>query len=269
MGISLLRRFAKRRVAAALTSERTAAALTSALDRYRGDAGFLRLLEQSDLPIVALSLAMMPNARAQMFQDVWVLHESKFRRNGYFVEVGALDGVRLSNTFLLEKQFGWTGLLVEPNPAHHASIARHRLARLCAYCVHSVSGPPQPFWVTADSELSSLAACAGQDFHADRRLTGHTEIMVPVRSLNELLQEHEVPRGFDYLSLDTEGNESDILSTFDFAYWRPQLMTIEHNRGPQEERIASLLAANGYSQRHKRLSRHDGWYRRDDSAETV
>ena len=51
---------------------------------------------------------------AQIQQDLFILCELNFKRNGFFVEFGATDGIKLSNTYLLEKEFGWTGVLVEP-----------------------------------------------------------------------------------------------------------------------------------------------------------
>ena len=55
-------------------------------------------------------------SRAQILQDLWVLFQSREKHGGYFVEFGACDGLSLSNTFLLEKEYGWTGILAEPAP---------------------------------------------------------------------------------------------------------------------------------------------------------
>ena len=75
---------------------------------------------------------------AQLHQDLWVLHETRHKRNGYFVEFGATDGVNLSNTCLLEREFGWRGILAEPNPAWHAALRQNRKADIDLRCVAAV-----------------------------------------------------------------------------------------------------------------------------------
>ena len=89
-----------------------------------------------------------------------MLKETGFKRGGFFVEIGAYNGVDLSNTYLLEKSFGWTGILAEPNPQHHDHIRAKRIARLSGKCAHAVSGETLPFWVTKEMALSSLASYA-------------------------------------------------------------------------------------------------------------
>ena len=69
---------------------------------------------------------MAPYSNAQLLQDLWVLYELKEKRNGYFVEFGACDGMSLSNTLLLEKTFGWQGALAEPARAWHAALYANR-----------------------------------------------------------------------------------------------------------------------------------------------
>jgi hypothetical protein len=65
----------------------------------------------------------------QAGQDYWVIGEVfNERRGGYFVDIGAHDGVELSNTFLLEKRYGWTSVCVEANPRvlDERDAQRHR-----------------------------------------------------------------------------------------------------------------------------------------------
>ena len=54
------------------------------------------------------------NTKSQINQDIFVLYTLNWKRNGFFVEFGATDGMDLSNTYLLEKDFGWRGILSEP-----------------------------------------------------------------------------------------------------------------------------------------------------------
>ena len=70
-----------------------------------------------------------------------MLERSAHKRHGFFVEFGATDGVRLSNTYLLETGFGWTGICAEPNPKMYAQFAVTvaGLSALAKRCARSVA----------------------------------------------------------------------------------------------------------------------------------
>ena len=85
-------------------------------------------------------------------------------------------------------------------------------------------------------------------------------------SLNDLLAFWEAPRRIDYLSLDTEGSELDILQHFDFAAHDVRLITVEHNHTARRQPILELLTARGYRRKFETLSSVDDWYVRDDGA---
>jgi hypothetical protein len=67
-------------------------------------------------------------SKSQYKQDLFVLTQLGFKRNGFFVEFGATDGVELSNTYILEKQFDWSGILAEPAKCWHEALERNRKA---------------------------------------------------------------------------------------------------------------------------------------------
>jgi hypothetical protein len=79
-------------------------------------------------------------------------------------------------------------------------------------------------------------------------------------SLNDALEECGAPGRIDYVSLDTEGSELDILSTFDFARYRVRLWTIEHNHTAGEAEIDRLMSAHGYVRKFPAWSQFDAWY---------
>ena len=74
------------------------------------------------------------NSRSQFKQDVFALMVNKFREGGYFVEFGATNGYDISNTYILEKQFGWQGILVEPAKMWHENLIKNREMRLFSTC---------------------------------------------------------------------------------------------------------------------------------------
>ena len=202
-------------------------------------------------------------SKAQLFQDLWVLWETNWKRDGYFVEFGAASGVNLSNTYLLEKEFGWSGVLAEPNPAFHAELAASRSCRVVTDCVYARSGETLRFLATPMGEVSRLADIVPDDIHErDGLRTGHgtRDIEVTTISLNDLLLQAGAPRDIDFLSIDTEGSELDILASFDFARWQAKLICVEHNFTPLRDGLHDLLVANGYRRKWPEFTRFDDWY---------
>jgi FkbM family methyltransferase len=199
------------------------------------------------------------DSHAQLFQDYWALHECAGKRDGYFVEFGAADGVTLSNTLLLEQRFGWRGVLAEPNPDYIDALRRNRRSAVSDACVWRESGHELDF--VRDGYLSTIAAFddgAGERDPARR-------VRVRTLSLMDLLAEYAAPSAIDFLSIDTEGSEYDILERFDFDRYDIACIAVEHNYGPRREDLHALLSARGYRRRFPSLSRWDDWYvrRRD------
>ena len=201
--------------------------------------------------------ARMRDARAQFFQDLWVLFELEEKRAGFFVEFGASDAELLSNSWLLEQHYGWTGILAEPNPAQHSSL-RSRRAILDTRCVYADTGSQMEFHATDNPVLSTLAQFSSADFHAPTR-QARRSITVETVSLDDLLDEHRAPSVIDYLSIDTEGSEHDILAAYSFRH-RCRCISVEHNFTPARAAIDGLLRSKGYVQRFAYASQADSWY---------
>lgn len=199
-------------------------------------------------------------SRSQIFQDLWVSYELGEKQGGFFVEFGATNGVTNSNTWLLEKEYGWQGILAEPNPIWHDALTQNRTSRKDHRCISSSSGKKVRFLVTneVDPELSGVAEFAAGDHFAAVRSAGQ-EIEVETVSLNQLLADCNAPRRIDYMSIDTEGSEYDILKSFDFSRYSIDLLSVEQNR-QTEAAIQALLATHGYKRVFEEFSQWDGWY---------
>ncbi len=211
--------------------------------------------------VSSLKMFMAENfhqTQAQLFQDLWVLWELDLKRNGYFVEFGAFDGQVLSNTFLLETAYEWRGLLAEPNPDRHQSIRSSRTATLDERCVHDKSGEQVKLLVTPNSEYSTIEEHSESNPHrigqSDTR-----DVLVNTVTLDDLLDQHAAPAVIDFLSMDTEGGEFEILNAH---RWNRHIrcMSIEHNYTHKQTSIDQLLTKKGYVRRFPDLSKWDGWY---------
>ena len=227
-------------------------------------ASLLRGAADEDALFVRDLVNMTSHTRthADQHQDLWVLHETRRKSDGYFVEFGAADGMGGSNTLLLEREFGWRGILAEPNPIWHADLKRNRSAQIDGRCVFTATGNRIKFAATEYPFIATIADFTASDSHAKSRAK-HDLIDVETISLNDPLAAHGAPRMIDYMSIDTEGSELAILEEFDFARWDVRLFSIEHNLTPREQAIDRLMwqhmATNGGM---RNISTIDGWYRK-------
>jgi FkbM family methyltransferase len=175
---------------------------------------------------------------------------------GFFVEVGIGHPTNDSQTWHLE-QAGWTGVLVEPQPDLAAFLVTARSATVFAVACSSPdkAGAALPLHVAGP--MSSLNPA-----RTPRGVQTQYVIMVPVRTLDDILEEAEAPSPIDLLSLGVAGHEIEVLKGFDFAHWQPRLVLIEDPIDGLGRHRA--LRSAGY-----RLIRHagsKGWYVPDQSA---
>lgn len=201
---------------------------------------------------------------ADLKQDIVVLELTGYKQKGYFVEFGSMDGRQYSNTYLLEKEFGWNGIVAEPAKIFHERLQNNRCCAIDARAVADTSGRVLAFKETdAQLGLSGLVDYFDpQEYHGKVRASspGRTYDVVTV-SLNDLLSEHGAPAKIDYISMDTEGSEPAILSQFDFDRYQVEFWTIEHNYFDRaRSKILEIMTANGYRRLAPELSTIDDWY---------
>ncbi len=189
-------------------------------------------------------------ARVSSEQEIRLIAGFFGERQGYFVEVGANEPRARSQTFHLE-QAGWTGVLIEPQPALAERLRAERKAKVFAVACSAPENAGRTMPLHVAGPLSSLDRA--------RMAPGaspETVIEVPVRTLDSVLGEAGCPPGFDFLSIDVEGHEIEVLRGFSLARWRPQLILLE-------DHVADLakhryLTRAGY--RIVRRYENNGWY---------
>jgi FkbM family methyltransferase len=171
------------------------------------------------------------------------------RAPGFFVEVGANHPRNGSQTWHLEQR-GWRGVLVEPLPEHAERLRRARAAKVFAVACSSPenAGRVLPFYASD--------ALSGLDRERMAPWARPEVINVPVRTLDSLLEEAGAPRPLDFLSVDVEGHEVEVLRGFDFDRWAPRFILLE-------DHVANLsrhrfMKAQGY--RLVRRTELNGWY---------
>lgn len=190
---------------------------------------------------------------SQLGQDTWVLE--KHPTPGYYLEIGAHHPENGSNTKLLE-EYGWNGLSVDPFPVGEWKTRRNPIVR------HAVAASPVPARFVMAEELGGFEGLQARHIHHQfpEKFAGAVTTTIEPLTPSMLLKSYDVPREIDYLSLDVEGAEYDILSAFPFRTYSVGLITVEHNFTENRERIRTLLENHGFV-REKQVN-WDDFYRR-------
>ena len=242
--------------------------------RARGDFADPLLRPQVALELIAAMPhqaaqieRLLADSKAQLLQDVLVVLATGAKQQGVFVEIGVGNGVALSNSLLLERTFGWTGVLAEPNPRFHEVIRASRSSPLDPRAVcGQARGRVALLANEAAPELSRLSDIA----YADGIPRSGELVPVDTVGVNDVLAAAAVHLPIDYISIDTEGSELEIVRAINFDAHEPSVLTIEHNYDRRRlDEIATILRARGYTQVLRHISRFDAWFVLPSAAERL
>ena len=195
--------------------------------------------------------------------DLFVLQFLDFKKGGFFIEYGAGNGILNSNTYLMEKEFGWNGILSEPAKVYYPQLENNRNCFIDQNCIYSVSNKELTLIEAPkqiDSGMSSILEFAFDDRFSKVRLQGK-KYMVNSITLEALLEKYNAPKIIDYISIDTEGSEYETLKNFNFKKYSFRFITCEHMYVQKKrEDIFKLLKSNGYKRICENLSGQDDWF---------
>jgi FkbM family methyltransferase len=186
---------------------------------------------------------------SQLNQDIKALDFFNYKKDGFYVEIGANDGITLSNTYLLEKDYDWKGICVEANPNLFDKLVKNIPTATCvSRAVYKKSDEEIEFDMANEDLLSGISESIPKESNHYNNVKNNKEtIKVKTVTFTDLLDRNNAPKIIDYLSLDTEGSEYDILLSLDFNKYKFKLIDIEHNYiEPARSNIKTLLLENGY-----------------------
>ena len=192
-------------------------------------------------------------SKSQLRQDLFVLSELGFKREGFFVEFGAANGIKNSNSYLLETKFSWDGILAEPAKIWHRDLLNNRSVNIETDCVWKATGEKLIF-----NEIFKSAQLSSLNYFSNYKRGKKYE--VNTISLEDLLDKFDAPKVIDYLSIDTEGSEFEILNSFNFKKYKFKILTCEHNYNSNRDHIHNLLINNGYKRKFVKTSLWEDWY---------
>ena len=190
-------------------------------------------------------------------------------RNGFFIEVGANDGFKQSNTYYLERFKGWQGVLIEGIPKLYQKCLVERPNSQVFNCALVAEDYTEPFVTMQYANLMSIVEGAlknknNEEKHLKTAISAQRDVdvsyavRVPARTLTSILDECQVS-DIDFFSLDVEGFELNVLKGLNFNKYRPKYMLIEARfKSEIDEYISDLYTEID------RLSIHDFLYQRKD-----
>ena len=202
-------------------------------------------------------LKLLDDSKSQFRQDLWVLSQTDFKTNGFFVEIGTGGSeYNFSNTDILEKNFSWNGILVEPNPSYYELLRENRTCFIEKQPIYSTTNQSIDFSIQYYGGLSGIR----DHVLKDRLNTEIKSMSLKSLSLYDLILKYNAPSMIDYLSIDTEGSEYEILKNMDFDKYKFRAITVEHHKRDYREKIYNLLETKGYRRIMHEWSDIEDWY---------
>jgi FkbM family methyltransferase len=189
------------------------------------------------------------------------------KTDGFCVEVGSLDGLEISNTWCFE-QLGWKCLLIEANPEMARACERNRPRSQVINAAAVAPGSPSTIAFQVADDVQGMSAIRLDD-ERQRRILGYTrqlrirEVTVPGRTLDAILTEAQCASP-DFVSIDVEGHEWEVLRGFSLERWKPEVVLVERSGVFPEWRMVRHFARAGYTL--ERRTGENDWYVRDEKA---
>jgi FkbM family methyltransferase len=186
---------------------------------------------------------------AQSGEDLWLLGWLREQRvpwadGGFYIDIGANHPIVLSATYLLYRK-GWQGITIEPIPALYSLHARLRPRDNCLNLGVGVRPGSQPFWETAPDYFCSFSHKAALKAEADGLCRILRETHVRVATPRDIISRMPEGTRVNYLSIDTEGLDTEILSVWPWEECRPDLVSCEASAEHDSE-AGRLLTRAGY-----------------------
>ena len=186
---------------------------------------------------------------SQAGQDKFV-YDNFFRekKNGYFLEIGAFDGIQGSNCFFFEKFKNWNGLAIEPSPTQFEKLKSNRKCKLINKAASAVSGKMTFIEIDSsgsDSQLSGLEKYYPDKSQSILKKNKLKKYMVEVLTFDEILKNAD-KEVIDYCSIDIEGAETALIENFNFSKYKIKVLSIENNWS-KTIKYDNILIKHGYS----------------------
>lgn len=168
----------------------------------------------------------------EAFNDKWIVEEIFNNKTDlYYVECGAVDGIRNSTCYTLEKYLNWKGICVEANPNNFDKLKKNRTAICVSSPLDEVSDKEVDYIITKSEWLCGIKEYTLSDPIKLQKFPDayhiNNTIKIKTISLYDMLKNYNAPKIIHYLSMDIEGAEYNVLKNFPFDEYIILALTIE------------------------------------------
>ncbi len=183
---------------------------------------------------------------AQYGEDIILSKVFSETKNGFAVEVGAFDGRAGSNSAYFD-DIGWKCVLVEPNPALARRIRELRPnAHLYECAAGSREGGEATLHIPQGAEtLASISEGSTQMSRMLQSTSAYTTVTVTETTLDHILSDAGAKQ-VDFITIDVEGHELEVLRGFSLGRWKPRVVIIEDNSSGTNDEVLNYMKLRGY-----------------------
>jgi len=179
--------------------------------------------------------------RSELEEDLFVVDYFQHKNGGFVLDIGAADGITASNSFRLINEYEWKALLIEPCVKHlsNLKILYDNVDDVeCFYGAVNQEKKLEIFYEVDEHDIG-LSNIIGKSHTRNQEYITYE---VPCLDINTIIQKHNVPLNIDFVSLDIEGSEQEVLYNWDFSKYNVDLWCVEENEYSYE----SFFNSKGY-----------------------
>jgi len=224
--------------------------------KYQKDHFKILLLKYFD-KLENIDHEILEKSHAQLCQDIIYILEFGKKNDGFFIEIGASDGLLNSNTYMFEKLMNWNGLLIESNKELIEKLKKNRPnSKIIEAFVSGKEIKGYTYFKAKNfPEINGIEKKLGfESFYDDREEVYSTNI-------KDIIANNNVPKKVNFMSIDIEGLEVEILENIEFEKYTFDMICVEHNFDVTKARsIDKILKQNNYVKKYENFSKWDYFY---------
>lgn len=171
---------------------------------------------------------------SELQEELFIIDYFNSKKNGYVLDIGAADGITASNSFKIINEYEWSGLLIEACPKHNSNLKiLYDDVDGVDYFLGAIDQNKKQitFYEVTERELG-LSNTIGESHTRNQNFVTYE---VPCLDINSILKKYNVPKDIDFVSLDIEGSEDQVLNNWNFEKYQVNLWCIEENNCSYEE----------------------------------